>query len=128
MPAIERILVVEDSTDLSEALTAYLEEEGFGVTTAPDGVDGLKRAINDHPDLILLDIMLPGLDGVGFMRQLRDSGEWGKNAPVIILTNVQVNDRRVDDVLEELPAYYLVKSDISLKGLVEKIKERLGTV
>ncbi|UCD23429.1 MAG: response regulator transcription factor [Gemmatimonadota bacterium] len=78
-----RVLVVEDNTDLAFGLKTALEIEGYEVDVAYDGRSGLKLAQDSSPDLILLDLMLPELDGYGVLREARRSG---LEMPVLILT------------------------------------------
>jgi DNA-binding response OmpR family regulator len=80
---MSRILIVEDNHDLAFGLRNNLEIEGYGVDVAADGVSGLAQARRASPDLIVLDLMLPGLDGYRVLRQLRDDG---LSMPVLILT------------------------------------------
>jgi two-component system response regulator MprA len=78
-----RVLLVEDEIKMSRALRRGLEQEGYAVDTALDGHDGLHRATEWEYDVIVLDVMLPGLDGVEVCRRLRRAGRW---APVLMLT------------------------------------------
>jgi two-component system response regulator MprA len=78
-----RVLLVEDEIKMSRALRRGLEQEGYAVDTALDGNDGLHRATEWDYDAIVLDVMLPGLDGVEVCRRLRRAGRW---APVLMLT------------------------------------------
>ena len=78
-----RVLLVEDEIKMSRALRRGLEQEGYAVDTALDGHDGLYRATEGDYDAIVLDVMLPGLDGVEVCRRLRQAGRW---APVLMLT------------------------------------------
>src|SRR5437879_8704564 len=78
-----RILVVEDNPDLAYGLRNNLEIEGYEVEVVEDGSEGLARARTGGPDLIILDLMLPGLDGYRVLRALRDEG---RRMPVLILT------------------------------------------
>ncbi len=78
-----RILVVEDNPDLAYGLRNNLEIEGYEVEVVEDGSEGLTRARTGGPDLIILDLMLPGLDGYRVLRALRDEG---RRMPVLILT------------------------------------------
>jgi two-component system alkaline phosphatase synthesis response regulator PhoP len=80
---LARILVIEDNEDLAFGLRNNLEIEGYGVELAADGVTGLNRARELQPDLIVLDLMLPELDGYRVLRQLREEG---LKMPVVILT------------------------------------------
>ncbi|HEX4628364.1 MAG TPA: response regulator transcription factor [Gemmatimonadales bacterium] len=78
-----RILVVEDNPDLAYGLRNNLEIEGYQVEVEEDGTTGLERARTGGPDLVILDLMLPGLDGYRVLRALRDEG---RRMPVLILT------------------------------------------
>lgn len=78
-----RVLIVEDNADLAFGLRNNLEIEGYAVDVAADGPSGLAAARRGHPDLVVLDLMLPGLDGYRVLRQLRDDG---LTMPVLILT------------------------------------------
>ncbi|KMM16846.1 chemotaxis protein CheY, partial [Synechococcus sp. GFB01] len=80
-----RLLVVDDEPGLRSALTAYLEDEGFAVTTANDGEEGFAKAQELLPDLVISDVMMPRLDGYGLLRRLRDDERLG-GTPVIFLT------------------------------------------
>lgn len=121
----KRILVVEDEEAITDAISEYLQAQEFATLIAKDGEEGLEIALKEHPDLILLDILMPKMDGMIMLQKLR-LDEWGKQAPVIILTNVSPNANAViNSVLQNEPAYYLVKSDVKLEGIVDKIKEVL---
>jgi two-component system OmpR family response regulator len=78
-----KVLVVEDEPRLTRSLQMGLRAEGFVVVTAPDGVDGLWQASQDHFDVVVLDIMLPGLSGYEVLRQMRARDIW---TPVLMLT------------------------------------------
>jgi len=78
-----RVLIVEDNTDLAYGLRNNLEIEGYAVEVAIDGTAGLARAREGTPDLVILDLMLPGLDGYRVLKALREDGN---EAPVLILT------------------------------------------
>jgi DNA-binding response OmpR family regulator len=80
---MSRILVVEDNANLAYGLTASLELEGHQVTVARDGAEGLRGAREHHPDLVILDLMLPEMDGYRVLKALRDEG---RDVPVLILT------------------------------------------
>ena len=123
----KKILIVEDERSLSQALVNKLTLEGFATLTAKNGEEGLKIALREHPDLILLDIVMPRMDGITMMKKLRQTDEWGKNVPVILLTNLSADDEKImRAVTENEPAYYLVKSDYTISDVVEKVRERLS--
>jgi twitching motility two-component system response regulator PilH len=121
----KKILIVEDEEAMQKAISEALTNQGFAVITANNGEEGLAISVKEHPNLILLDIFMPRMDGLVMLRKVR-LDEWGKKVPVIILTNLNPNSNSViNSVLKDEPAYYLVKSDVKLEGIVDKIKEVL---
>ena len=78
-----KVLVVEDNANLAFGLTRSLESEGYDVEAAEDGIRGLEMARSGNPDLVVLDLMLPGMDGYSILKKLRSEG---KDVPVLILT------------------------------------------
>ena len=125
-----KILVIEsieDDTALRHAIRDRFTREGFKVIEAADGEDGLAKALSERPDLILLDLILPKIDGITVMKKLRHADEWGKKVPIILLTNVPIDDNKIiQAVVENNPTYYLIKSDWKMSDLVEKIREKLA--
>ncbi len=118
------ILVVEDEKTLVQAIEKKLKSEGFETLVAMDGLSALEMARSNHPDLILLDIILPQLDGLSVLEQLRQD-DWGKEVPVIMLTNLAQAD--AEEVSKERGARaFLVKTDWKLEDVARKIKEVLG--
>jgi len=121
-----KILIVEDEQDLLEALVDKFTREGFKTLEARNGEEGLERALKEHPDLILLDIVMPKMDGMTMLKNLREDA-WGKNVPVVLLTNLSATDVKiVRGVVEHEPSYYLVKSDWKIEDVVGKVRETLG--
>ena len=121
----KKILIVEDEEEVTRAISDAFINQEFTILKAFDGEQGLSVSLKEHPDLILLDILMPKMDGMIMLQKLRED-EWGKTAPVIILTNVNPNTSSViNSVLQNEPAYYLIKSDVKLEGIVEKVREVL---
>ncbi len=118
------ILIVEDEKSLAEALVEKLTKDNFIAKVAKNGREGLKSALRNHPDLILLDIVMPVMDGMAMLKELRND-QWGKSVPVIILTNLSEAEKTAT-ALDEGVKDYLVKTDWKLSEVVEKIKERLA--
>jgi two-component system, OmpR family, alkaline phosphatase synthesis response regulator PhoP len=118
------ILVVEDEIMLRKALVDKLIQKGYKVLQAGNGLEGLGLALRHKPNLILLDIMMPTMDGIEMLRKLRDNA-WGKHAPVILLTNLPADDPITASVTELEPAYYMMKSNINLEQIMERIKSLL---
>jgi len=119
----KKLLVVEDDKALIEAMKDRFEQEGFEVFTAVNGEDGVKVAKAEHPDLILLDVMMPKLNGMEALALLRQD-KWGKDVPVFVLTALDAEDKRREAA--QMGADYIVKSATKLEVVVEKVKEQLG--
>lgn len=125
METKKTILIIEDEKILRETIHVGLESDKFKVIEARDGEEGLIVALREHPDLIVLDLIMPKMDGMTMLKKLR-SDAWGKAVPVIILTNLTSSDeQRNKDVVELTPSYYLEKTQMSLDQIIEKINEVL---
>ena len=125
---MKNILIIEDDPVLLDALKIKLEKEEYQVLKAPDGQTGLEMARKHKPDLILLDLILPVMDGMTMLRKLRETDSWGKTVPVIILTNLSGDSNQIiNDVTDLEPSYYLTKADLKLDDLLTKIKEVLAS-
>lgn len=117
------VLIVEDEKSLREALRDKLTREGFLVLEAKDGEEGLEIALKYHPDLILLDLLMPKMNGAEMAKKLRQD-EWGKNVKIIILTNL-AEEEKVKRELENSVYAYIIKNDIRLDQVVGKVKQTL---
>ena len=123
----KKLLIVEDEAVISKPLADELRDEGFEVSTAQNGKEGLALALSEKPALILLDLLMPVMDGTTMMGKLRETNEYGKKVPIIILTNLSASEGKImTAVTKDEPAYYLVKADWNLSDVVEKVKERLA--
>lgn len=123
----KRILVVEDEASQRKALVDKLTREDFFVLEARDGEEGLALALKEKPQIILLDLVMPKMDGMTMLKKLRQENEWGKSVPVILLTNLNADDDTMSiGIAENEPEYYLVKANWTLGDVVKKIKERLS--
>ena len=120
---MSKILFIEDEISLQTTLGGALKEAGFEIENAYDGEAGLKAAQTSKPDLILLDLILPKMDGFQVLRDLK-SGAGTKDIPVIVLTNLESADD-VGKVIALGATTYLVKSNYELGDIVTKIKEIL---
>ncbi len=118
------LLIVEDDKTLMEALKEKFSVKDFSILEAMDAESAVDVALKNHPDLILLDIILPRGNGVMAMDKIREDN-WGKNVPIIILSNLNPNDRMVSEVVREQPAYYLLKAETPIDDVLEKVKEVL---
>ena len=99
------VLIVEDNQSLQKALSEKLEHEGFKIYVGNNGQEGLISAYEHHPDIILLDFMMPVMNGLEMLAELRKD-EWGKDAKVILLTNSNDPESVSTAVLEGVIAYF----------------------
>ena len=120
----KKILLIEDEAFQSRILGDMFTNEGLDVLKSGDGEEGLKIALKEHPDLILLDIILPKMDGITVLKELRKDS-WGKNIPVVILTNL-VEAEKAKEALKEGVYDFLIKANSGLNEILEKVKERLA--
>ncbi len=119
----KKILVIEDEATLQKALNEVLSEEGYNVVSSLDGLRGLELAKEEIPDLILLDIILPKMDGFEVLKRIKEDDKISK-IPVIILTNLSdLND--IQKALDLGATTYLVKADFHIEDVLKKIKKVL---
>ncbi len=119
----KKILIVDDNTDLSSVLVDKFTASGFEADNADNGEIGLKKALETHPDIILLDLVMPVMDGLEMLKRLRKD-EWGKDAKVMILTLLD-EVKYVAEAMDNSFVGYIVKTDESLGNIVDKVKETL---
>ncbi len=121
----KKILIVEDEAPLRNAIADILTFEGFSVFQSKNGQEGLDMALTEHPDLILLDLMMPVMDGLTMLEKLRTEPTYGAQAAVILLTNIN-DPEKVAQATEAGSYDFLVKSDWNIEDVVKKIKTRVG--
>ncbi|MFO7706387.1 MAG: response regulator transcription factor [Halopseudomonas sp.] len=113
-----RILVIEDNRDILANVLDYLQLKGYTVDCAQDGVSGLHLAVSEHYDLIVLDIMLPGMDGYQVCQRLREDA--GRDTPIIMLTARDALDDRLKGLRSGADDYLL--KPFALSELVARIE------
>lgn len=119
------ILIIEDEAPMLQALINKFKNEGFVIISATDGEEGLKVAFKEHPDLILLDIIMPKMDGMTLMKKVREEKDWGQDVPIVILTNLSDPDS-VSEAAKYDVYDFLVKTDWKLDDMVKLVKEKLN--
>ncbi|OGH58933.1 MAG: hypothetical protein A2725_04265 [Candidatus Magasanikbacteria bacterium RIFCSPHIGHO2_01_FULL_33_34] len=119
----EKILIVEDEKTLRNAIKIKLDKIGYKVLEAKNGREGLEIALKEKPDLILLDIVMPIMDGMKMLKRLRKN-KGSEHILVIVLTNIS-DAEKIEESLGSGVCDYLIKSDWKLDELVQKIKERI---
>ena len=117
------VLIIEDSPYLAESLADILKLRDYNALIAPNGREGVEMAIKEEPNLILLDIRLPDIDGYEVYHRIR-STEWGKKANVLVLTaseSIEAISKNIDLPIEDI----LFKPDWSAKNLLEVIEAKI---
>ena len=114
------ILIIEDDKFLRELIVRKLNEEDFEVSEAVDGEEGIKKIIEEKPDLILLDLILPGIDGFEVLARMKKESALS-SIPVIILSNLGQKDD-VEKGLKMGAVDYLIKAHFTPGEIIEKIK------
>jgi DNA-binding response OmpR family regulator len=119
----KKVLIAEDEQDLREALCTAIGAEGIEVLAADNGEQALATALEEHPDLLVLDLMMPKMGGREVLKKLREDA-WGKLLPVIVLT-AQSDMETVSNVIESGGLEYLVKNDWKLEDIAVRVRARL---
>lgn len=119
------VLVLDDEELITRALAKKLETAGYNVLIQRNGEDGLRVALEVQPDLILLDMIMPKMDGISFLDKIRENQDWGKNVPVIVLTNLESGDQ-VQKSKDRGVFDYLVKTNWSLSDVLSRVDQALS--
>lgn len=120
------ILAVEDELAMLSAISDKLEKAGFNVFRAGDGEEGFKIASKEKPDLLILDIIMPKMDGLSVMKKVREEcGEWGARVPIIMLTNLS-DPESVSEAANYKVFDFLVKTDWKLEDIADLVKKKLS--
>jgi len=122
---MNKILIIEDEPSLLAALVKKFSQVGFKVFQAKDGQEGLSVALSSKPDIILLDIDMPKMDGITMLKKLR-AESWGKDVPVIVLTNINDINKAAETLIGGVHDY-LIKTDWKLEDVVKIVKDRLAS-
>ncbi|HOZ55821.1 MAG TPA: response regulator [bacterium] len=115
-----KVLIVEDELKLQKAIGDKVQREGWQSIVASNGEEGLRAVMQEQPDIVLLDIIMPIMDGLTMLKELRKISD----VPVLILTNLY-DEKKLIESFRAGSYDYLVKSNYSLNEVIEKIKEAL---
>src|SRR5262245_1171688 len=121
-----KVLIIDDEAAMRELVGDSFKAEGFETIVAEDGIQGLEIYQKEHPDVILLDMNMPRMEGTEMLKKLRQAPQ-GKNALVIVYSNLD-DPSRVAEVLESSTYHYLIKDDWSIPDVVRFVKEKLAEV
>lgn len=119
---MSKVLIVEDDAVLADMYKDKFQFDNFSVITAADGEKGLEVALETKPELILLDVALPKINGMDMMAKLR-ADSWGAHVPIIVLTNVNVDGEMLADIRKYGPVYCLIKANSTPEDVVKKAAE-----
>jgi len=118
----KKILVVDDDEGTIRLVTAVLESKGYEVIDAFDGLDALVKIKKDHPDLVVLDVMMPEINGYDVCYQLRFNKDFGK-IPIVLLT---IRDQELDKTLGQRVNIEYVPKPLDSKLLLKKVAQLLS--
>ncbi len=118
------IMVIDDTTLARETVARLLEYEGFRTLRAKNGKEGWAMMYHDAPDLILLDLMMPEMDGITFLGMLRRSTLW-KDIPVVVLTGVTDDDKLINKAWELKVQDLIPKASFGFEDLLGRVKQHL---
>jgi len=120
------LLIVEDEQPLLTLMSNEFIKENFEVITARNGADGVQVALKNHPDLIVLDITMPVMDGLSMLKTLRQD-QWGNNVPVMVLTN-RDDSANISGMMNNKVFRYFIKEENKLEDVAKEIKEMLPVI
>jgi DNA-binding response OmpR family regulator len=116
----KKLLIVEDETDIREAMAEAAKQEGFQVLVAKNGQEGVDIALAEKPDLILLDIVMPVMDGHEVLKKLRND-PWGQSVKIIMLTSMDdvknIGEASTNNITE-----YIIKAHSSLDDIMKQVR------
>lgn len=118
------VLLAEDDIILAELYTERLKQEGFNVVHASNGEDALQYVTEYHPALIILDIMMPKMNGLDVLKTLKENQDT-KDIPVIIVTALVQEIEKINKMMTQADAY-IIKSEVLPGEIIEEVKKRLN--
>lgn len=121
---MRKVLVVDDDKSYTELLQDSLQSDDYKILTAHDGKEGLQKALDDRPDLILLDVIMPVMDGLTMMENLRLDEGYGSKVKAIFLTNLKSNNV-IRNLLDLQTPHYLIKTEVKMDTLKQLVSELL---
>jgi CheY-like chemotaxis protein len=125
MHMAKKVIVIDDDMYIRELYEEVLKGEGYDVTTGVNGQDALDKLSQGGYDLVLLDIMMPKIDGLGVMDALRANPPPIPNGPILMLTNLD-HEPLIEDALNKGAKAFLIKADITPADLMDQVRKYLA--
>lgn len=122
---MKKVMIIEDNKDLQDIYKMSFEKAGFEVFLERDGLDGISSVIEKMPDIVILDIMMPNMDGFAFLKSIKQNTSI--NIPVVVCSNLSDVDT-INRAMKEGAVAVLLKADYSGRQLVDKVKVLLDVV
>ncbi|HSW89386.1 MAG TPA: response regulator [Patescibacteria group bacterium] len=121
----KKVLIIDDDLTNRAVFESVLTDAGYIVTTADDGEDGFNKLSLGGFDLIIMDVMMPKLDGLGVLTKIEETNPKPTNGPIVLFTNLS-KDPAVEEALKHGASTYLVKSELAPDVFVRKVQELIG--
>jgi two-component system, OmpR family, response regulator MprA len=122
---MKKILVIDDDQFFGKTLEAALPAGKYALIMAEDGEQGLEKLKSDKPDLIILDLMMPKLDGTAFLKKMQEGGDDMPKPPVLVSSNLS-SVKKISDCLALGAIGYVIKSEESMPSIVQDIERVIG--
>lgn len=123
---MKKVLIVDDDKIFQKIMSEKLTRLKYKVFVASDGEEGLGKANLEKPDLILLDILMPGLDGIGFLESLQQDKDESERTPVIITSNISESDK-ISEAVSLGVRGYIIKSNETLEHIAQSVQDFFAT-
>lgn len=120
----KKILIVEDEIAMLKAMSGKFKKENFEVFEAQDGAEGLATALKERPDIVMLDIIMPKMDGITLVKEIRSDKSWGTRVPIVMLTNLS-DPESVSEAAKYGVYDFLVKTDWRLDDIVNLVRKKV---
>ena len=120
------VLIAEDEEAMLDALCNKFKKAGYQVFRAVDGEEAFDGAMTKKPDLVMLDVLMPKMDGMTVMRKIRSDQAWGNKVPMIVLTNL--SDRESMDEAKRNDVSYLVKTECKLEDVINLANKKTNNI
>ena len=120
-----KLLIVEDEETILRPLSEKLQAYGYEVLEAYNGAEGLEIGLKEKPDMILLDLLMPKMDGVTMLEKIREDSDWGVKVPVVVLSNLGPESSKTHNLAQLYPVAHLVKADWPIEDILMILKRSL---